>query len=80
MNSCNFIVLGAITIKFGIVKHKVFSKTVNKFFDFFQVLLLFSELEMLKMAQFGMSPVAVLDNFSNKIWKILGKTPSNTCF
>ena len=51
INGCNVIVLGAITIKFGMIKHKkMLPKTVKKFFDLFQVLLLFLELEMSKMA------------------------------
>ena len=46
INGCNFIVLGAITIKFGLMKQeKMFSTTVKNFL-LFQVLLLLLELEM----------------------------------
>ena len=43
----NFMVLGAITIKFGMMKHKkMFSRVVKNFNFFFQVLLLFLKLKM----------------------------------
>ena len=43
----NFMVLGAITKKFGMMKHKkMFSRIVKNFLIFFQVLLLFLELKM----------------------------------
>ena len=44
---CNFMVLGAISMNFGVIKHKkMFSRIVGNLKIFFQVLLLFLELKM----------------------------------
>ena len=46
-SGCNFIVLGAVTMNFGMIRHKKCFLEQREFFKFFfQVLLLFVELKM----------------------------------